>query len=318
VFATSVDREQRPASARELATLVERFLDGDRDLELRKRLAREHLDAATQAFAATDTTNSHRNAMRLAGRALALDPTLVGAAELVTRLMLEPPRDIPDEVQRAVEKDRVADRRRAARVATFACIGYVAVFVMISVLGFSRPIYPILFSAMIVSNVAVLAWAQRSSAPGNIVPMLVASGAMVMLLARMFSPFLIGPGLAAVTSIAFVLGLIPLTRGATLAVIAVHITAVLLPWLAEELGWLSRSFELTPEAVYFFAPGLKVDHDMHVEAHTYVLAGYTIVLVVAAVYMTNTVRRAQVAARRALHLQAWQLRQLVPVKMSVG
>jgi serine/threonine-protein kinase len=49
VKATHVEREQRIPTARELAERIERFLDGDRDLALRRDLARAHLDRARTA-----------------------------------------------------------------------------------------------------------------------------------------------------------------------------------------------------------------------------------------------------------------------------
>ena len=63
-------------------------------------------------------------------------------------------------------------------------------------------------------------------------------------------------------------------------------------------------------------PAMKVDTHAHVAEHIYVFVGYTVVLVFAAVYMTSAIRRAEVAARRRLHLQAWQLRQLVPMPIA--
>src|SRR6185369_5489606 len=101
VAATMVDRARRIATARDLASGVQRFLDGDRDLARRHELAGAHLEAARIAFAETDRAT----AMRAAGRALALDPSLTAAAELVARLMLEPPKTIPAEVIKKIDED---------------------------------------------------------------------------------------------------------------------------------------------------------------------------------------------------------------------
>src|SRR5262249_30448932 len=107
VQATALSRDDRPTSARALAELIEKFLDGDRVRERRKRVPGGHIEAARQACAAGDLTELRHTAMRLAGRALALDPTFAPAAELVGRLMLEPPREIPSEVQGMLTADRV-------------------------------------------------------------------------------------------------------------------------------------------------------------------------------------------------------------------
>ena len=80
--ASAPDRDARPGSARELGDEVQRYLDGDRDLELRQKLARDHLEQARAAFAAGLDDDDRGIAIRAASSAMALDPTLAGAAEL--------------------------------------------------------------------------------------------------------------------------------------------------------------------------------------------------------------------------------------------
>src|SRR5205085_12155335 len=86
--ATTPDREVRVQTARELGDRVQRFLDGDRDLAMRRTLARQHLERAREAFTIGELEAERVTAMREAAAALALDPTHAGAAELVGRLML--------------------------------------------------------------------------------------------------------------------------------------------------------------------------------------------------------------------------------------
>ena len=89
--ATQLEPAKRFSSARALGDVVQAFLDGDRDLAVRREVAQHHLAAAQAALARGTDETSRRDAMRAAGRALALDPTASAAADLVTRLMLEPP-----------------------------------------------------------------------------------------------------------------------------------------------------------------------------------------------------------------------------------
>src|SRR5260221_10674618 len=79
VHATHLAREDRVPTARELGERVQRYLDGDRDLALRRAVALEHFERARSAFAAGD---AERSAIRDAAAAIALDPKLEGAAEL--------------------------------------------------------------------------------------------------------------------------------------------------------------------------------------------------------------------------------------------
>src|SRR5439155_23498897 len=87
VAATQAEREQRMRSARELAEGLAKFLDGDRDLVLRRERAQVHFDRAA-ALAESDYTT----ALREASRAVGLDPTHTGAAQLLGRMLItEPP-----------------------------------------------------------------------------------------------------------------------------------------------------------------------------------------------------------------------------------
>jgi hypothetical protein len=120
VVATRAERDQRYPTARALAEAVERYLDGDRDLALRRRLASEHVAAAQRAHDRGDDVEARRRAMSEAGRALALDPGAAEAAALVGRLMLEPPRVTPPEVQDELRALDAAVRREARRaIGTF-------------------------------------------------------------------------------------------------------------------------------------------------------------------------------------------------------
>jgi hypothetical protein len=309
VAATQVQRDDRPPTARALAEQVERFLDGDRDLELRRKLAAEQLELATAAFAATDVTESRRAAMRHAGRALALDPTSIGAAELVGRLMLEPPREIPAEVKRSVAQEELASMRRLARVALYAHTGYVIFLAVIGLVGFSSPVYPLVFSLLIALNVGVFALYSQPRGPRSPLLPLVTSAALIGMISRMFGPVLVGPAIASVTATAFMLGVMKPTVRHGVLTIVVSAGAVLAPWLAERVGILSPTFEITPTTLLLFAPGFGKANVPDV-----VFALYALVLVAAGVLMAAAVRRAEARIRARMHLQAWQLRQLVPVK----
>lgn len=306
VRATARERDERYPSARALAEAVEHFLDGDRDMELRKKLAREQLDLASAAFAGSDP----RTAMRHAGRALALDPTLVPAAELVGRLMLEPPREIPSEVRHSIERDHFEATRRIARVGLYAHSGYVIVLAMIGAMGFSAPAYPIAFALLIAFNVGILHWYASARTPRSPLLPLVGTTALLALLSRMFSPFLVGPAVASVSAMAYMLGVMRATWQNAVTLIAVTSMAVLGPWVVEELGYLSPSYESTLTSLIFYSPGVTQTE----ESPAVVFVIYTLVLVAVAVLMALAARRADGRVRERLHLQAWQLRQLVPVR----
>ena len=103
VRATARHASERYASARELAEAVEAHLAGDRDVVLRRELAQRHLAGAREAAAAADRTA----ALREAGRAIALAPDDDDALRLLVELLTAPPTTPPPEVLEEVERARV-------------------------------------------------------------------------------------------------------------------------------------------------------------------------------------------------------------------
>jgi eukaryotic-like serine/threonine-protein kinase len=110
-------------TARELGERIERYLDGDRDVEARRGLAKDVLANARAILDAGDADERAR-AVRLAGRALALDPGSTEAAQLVTQLILEPPEQKPPALVAAlaVEERAIALTRNRASVAALLLI----------------------------------------------------------------------------------------------------------------------------------------------------------------------------------------------------
>jgi hypothetical protein len=187
--------------------------------------------------------------------------------------------------------------------ATFA---YVAVLPLLFHAGFRDPIYPIAMTSLVALNLGLLWW--RSRAAQGAVAIILAVVLLIAMLGRMFSPFLVAPGLAAVSGVTIMFGLVPATARAAVAMIAVLVGAVLLPWLAEAGGLVSSTIGHTARALVLETPGLQTRTTTSIA----LLIGYTVLLVAAAVLIATQLRRSEVRARGHLHLQAWQLRQLVP------
>jgi eukaryotic-like serine/threonine-protein kinase len=305
--ATARDRKDRIATARELGDSVQHYLDGDRDLARRKTLAQEHLDTATAAFAAGDREDTRRTAMREAGRALALDPTLHGAAELLGRLMLEPPPVAPAEVRVAIAEDNSRAVQRTMRTGSYVLLAY---FLFVPMLIWIHPRSYWEGIAMFVMVGISALFARLLARPGSMstVPILVSCFLTLVLMARMFTPYLLPPGVAAVTAHGLLSGP-KVGRRHSAMIMAVMCAGVLLPWLAEVTGVLSPTAAFTPQGMLLTTPYTTGDAlPLYV---TYV--AFVITLVGASVVMAATSRRAERTARDYLYLQAWHLRQLVGV-----
>jgi len=307
VAATALRREERLATARELGVRTHEYLDGDRDLARRRALAEEHLGRARVTFDGSPDDAGRRQAMRDAAAALALDPSLGGAAELVGRLMLEPPSDTPPEVAEAIRADDLAHARTIAKAGLGAVI---ASFVFLPLLWWIAPpgsrYLPVLLG-MLVLNGAVALHAIRAATPrlGLIV---LTNTVIVVLLSRMYSPILIAPGVAA--SLAMAMVLMPrFSRLISPGSIAVAMgSAVLVPWGLERLGVLSTTVAVDGAAILLRAPAISG----HEGPTLLVGAIYTMGLIVVTSTIAEVMRNRTRAAQRHLYLQAWQLRHLVP------
>jgi serine/threonine-protein kinase len=303
VAATAVSRDERLPTARELAERIERFLDGDRDVALRRSLARDHLEKARAAF---DTDRG--TAMREAAGALALDPQLAGAAELVGRLMLEPPRDTPAEV---VEIMRTADAHDAKAIGRAGIWTVIGALCFIPLLWYIAPhdtylVQGLALMFVVDGFIAYGVVKAKKPRPGLIV---ITNMVIVIAVSRAFSPILIAPGVAA--SLAMAMALTPRFSwlGHPITIGVAMVAGVIMPLILESTGAFSRTMSVSHAGILFRAPAISGAH----EAATIAVGGlYAAALVIGATIAGYQIRVRALEATKRLQLQAWQLRQLVP------
>ena len=304
VHATHLDRAARVATARELGERVQHYLDGDRDLALRRTLAETHLGRAREAFG---TDDQRPTAMREAASAIALDPSLAGAVELVAHLMLEPPREVPREVETAIVREEIRITRTIGKVGVWAVLG--AVVLLMPLIWWISGVasYVVVLGAALAIDGVLGVHLMRASAPRPHL-VVIANTLIVILLSRMFSPIFIAPGIAASLAMAMVMTPRFSRLGSSWIVGILMIGAVLAPLVLEQLGVLSRTMSVSSSGLLFSAPGLG-----RREGPT-ILVGivYVITLIIGAVMAGEAMRTQTRAAHLRLHMQAWQLRQLVP------
>ncbi|HEX3757245.1 MAG TPA: serine/threonine-protein kinase [Kofleriaceae bacterium] len=305
--ATAVERAERLTTARELGDRVQRVLDGDRDLARRRDLARDHLARAQAAFGGGDAEDLRRTAMREAAAALALDPALDGAAALVGRLMLDPPRTTPREVDEAIAADEIRTAQADARAGIW---GLIACFAFTPLLWWIAPPGAhalATFLVVLVLEMAIYLVAYHGSRPR---PGLVILGNVVMIatVARMFSPILVAPGVAAVLALAMVVTPRLSVLGSAPSIGALFISGAIVPLILERIGVLSPTISIDAAGIHLHTPAIG-----SAEGPALLVAAlYTAGLIIGTCWMAHSMRTRTRAAHRALHLQAWQLRQLVP------
>jgi hypothetical protein len=307
VHATQKDRAERIQTARELGERVQRFLEGDRDGELRREVALRHLGRARDAFV-DDSEAARGVAMREAASAIALDPELAAAAELVGRLMLEPPATMPGEVEQAIATDDARATRAVIGTGLYvvaAAILYLPLLYLIS----PHDVRYLELMAGLLAIQGVVSWRIiRSPRPRPEIA-LVLNALIVVCVSRMFGPLFVAPGVAAAIAMAMVLTPRYSRLGSSIVVAALMIAACMLPLVLEGLGVMSRTVFVTPHGILFDAPALGPR-----EVPALIVATvYAICLIIGAAVSGETLRVQNRSAHRRLHLQAWQLRQLVPV-----
>jgi serine/threonine-protein kinase len=308
VQATKLDRAERIATARELGEAVQRFLDGDRDVALRRSLAREHLERAHLAFTSADG-ETRRGAMREAASALAIDPSLVGAAELVGRLMLEPPLETPAEVVAEIRREDVRVAKLIAGSGLWVCVAALALMPLAWWIAPGDTTYHGLLIGLLIADGAVGIQLVRANNPRPEF-LVVANTLIIFVVSRMFSPILIAPGIAALLAMAMVL--IPqFSRARAIIVITVCMAAaVLTPLVLEQVGVLSRTMGVGPSGLLFNAPAIAGR-----PVPTLVVGFIYVIALIAGAAIAGGVMRAQTRdAHARLQMQAWQLRQLVPAR----
>jgi eukaryotic-like serine/threonine-protein kinase len=126
IRATATRPEDRYQSAREMHDAIERFLDGDRDVEIRSEMANVHTREAEKALVrilSGNTRNEEKDrgfAMREIGRALALDPQDGRATQVMVRLLVQPPKSAIHGAEAMIRASNDAACRISSRHAIIA------------------------------------------------------------------------------------------------------------------------------------------------------------------------------------------------------
>jgi hypothetical protein len=307
--ATALDKDARFGHARTLGDAVQAFLDGDRDVAVRKELALSHIADARAAIARGDDEDNRRAAMRAAGRALALDPTASDAADLVTRLMLEPPRATPQEVEARVAEIDTETARSQGKVATLAMIAYLGFVPLLLWTGVRDYTFVAAF-ALIAAASALQVWLLTrrvgiSSLGSGIYLNACINAVLIGLICRMVGPFIIAPTLAATT----LMGYAAHPRFGRIGIIALILaSSVAVPWGLEVAGVIDPTYRFEHGEIVL-SSNVITFHSAPVQlAFALLLVG---LLAVVALLTRMMAGRQRLASHRA-ELQAWHLRQILP------
>ncbi|WP_437670842.1 serine/threonine-protein kinase [Sorangium sp. So ce131] len=322
VRATRRDPADRYPSARALYEAVEGFLDGDRDVELRRDLAARHAGMAEekvlQALAGgQDAESARKTLLSEVGQALALDPSNERALETLRRILTEPPREMPQEVLAELDAAAAARHRlqlhagiRAELLATAIATAVAALWLGVRdwkifgfILGFTALAALMKFVAIRVVHRPSAQWYAYAGFVFNVLSFLC--------IGRGFGPLLFMPMLLVI----FTYGNSLTYRTAyRVAIVVTGCLALLAAVWVEYAGLVPRSYEFSEGAMIILPQAVAHSKIPTMTALTLT----TLFMLVVPAFMMGQHQQALRDAERRAFLQAWQLRQLLPERAQSG
>ncbi|MCE9578473.1 MAG: protein kinase [Deltaproteobacteria bacterium] len=309
--ATRLDPAQRIASAGELARRIEAYLDGDRDLETRRRMAEASASAAAAALTAAhapgaDEAKARAVALREITTALGLDPDHARARALLVRILTEPAQTADAEAARAHERAAVVRFRQAARHAMLAMLTYIFYVPLVLWMGLRSPWMLAAVATTIVGVIGTTAWYHRHPPAGLRLPLahVIVSTISLATGVTLFGPFVLLPSIVIATGVGYIAvfehrvrGMFAMALTVVMVPIALQLAGVVPPWYEFDGGairimpWMTE-FPRTPTLV--------------------LLIGAHAIAIVASLWFVGRIRQQGLDAERRLRAQAWQLAQIVP------
>jgi serine/threonine-protein kinase len=307
VRATALAPADRWPTARALGDEIQRYLDGDRDLQRRGELAAAALAEGQAALARGDDEAARADAMRAAGRALALDPTSSAAAQLISRLMLEPPRVAPPEVVARLAAQDLAQTQLQGRLAAASYLSYLAFLPLFLIGGVtSWPTLAMIYGVIGLGAIhAVLIARQPRLTLAGVTAGLVVNAAILIAFGRILGPYLLVPAMstAVMSAISTYPALVPRVPRTWL----ILSTAIWVPAALEAAGVWSATTTFADGAIVVRSPAIGVGPGTQV-----LLLMFGMLLLLATAMFSRRLMIGARAAQHQLELQAWQLRQLAP------
>ncbi len=294
-------------SAAELQDAVTRFVEGERDVGRRKARAAEHArlaDLALERVFAGAPASSRASAMREASQALALDPTNVRATSVLMRLFTEPPRELPPAAEQEMREAAHREQRRSART---AAILYAAALVYLPfsfLQGYASPVLSVVIPCALVAA-AIAFWrlarspASSNEPIANVVFSMVAAGAV----GAAAGPLVLVPTIVIGNLGGF---LLQVGHKRRVLVVVLGCLAFVGPLTLQMMGVIPPSYAVHGDALAIFPRMVALS-----------TLGLTVVQIGIIVGACSFFRRFRNALRQAeaqVHVNTWQLRQLIPVE----
>ncbi len=323
------DPNERYVDAGEFSAALESFLNDERDTSMRRTMAE---DFATQAVVAAapvlldvkrrdllrsdppaaasirplpDHVAARVLALRLAGRALALDPENETAATVVLQLLTKEPTELPAQVAASLTRD---DDARLRKTALDVCRVFSSLVLFLPVLlWMGVKSIPLLIAVYIpIAGVAAIGfWLSRREQQPVVAHLWLGgmANAAAAMATVVLGPFLLVPGFLATNMLAASL----ILRTHRNIALASGLIAGLVPTVLELTG-VTNMVTVDGSTIHITSMLLH----MPVVPTFALLVGTSLALIIFPAGSTGRFRETLLAAEETLHVRRWQLEQLLP------
>ncbi len=320
VKALAYDPADRFGTAHELHQVLQRYLDGERDLELRAALAARHLaeaDAAVdQALELTDESAlaERARAMKEIGRAMALDPEDPRALRTLVRLLGEKPRHVPAQVKGEFDKGANELLRRAFQLGALCYVSWVTCIPACLWMGVRNGWLLLLFMVLTLAASAYAFVSSKSKviSPARQYGMLVLTSLSLAVASRAFGPLVLVPTAVAVNMLSFAMSE---SRRRRVAFVALGTgVGIVAPLVLESLGVLAPSYAFRDGAIQILPQALQFARGPALA----VLVFANLAIIVAAAAWAGILRDELDRRDVELLLRKWHLAQMLPEEPSTA
>jgi serine/threonine-protein kinase len=307
VKATALDRKDRYATAREMHDAVERFLEGNRDLKQREELAEAHAATAREAAPLAATVPEMRElAIREASAALALDPSHAGAVEILTRLMLDTPREMSAEARAEFLRSRRNTDHETRRGTFFSYLLWMCFVPVVLSLGVRDRLAAGITGGAVVLAALFAGLAAKRILGGPIRFIVYCLGTIAIAsTCTLLGWAIVVPGLAAVHTVGFMLyG----EKRLQPAALVLGVLAVMVPFVLQEAGWLQPAYVFARDKMIVLP---RMTDLPPVRTQVYLVLASLAALVAPTLVISRLRDNLEAAEERAF-MQAWTLQNIVP------
>jgi serine/threonine-protein kinase len=308
VRALASDPKARLGSAATIAEVIDRYLEGDRDLGARKALADSLLTSARARIARGGRDAAARvDAMREAIKALALTPDDVETQRFLLSLVVDGSGKLPPDAEHEFE---VHDFELDATALRMSILGLSSWFLALPLAIAIGVLSWLPVAAMVALTLMTIVYIQllirwRSRATRHMLTMAGLLATTLALSSCWLGPFVLAP--VATTAIAMLFASRCKARE-RLPLIVLWGTAVLAPFALELLHVLPPAYTFRAGEVVLHARALALPEGLTTAA----LAYTSLTFMVLPMIFVGQLRDKQRSGDRKLFVQAWHLRQLFP------